>query len=171
MRQDAEPERQTFAEALHGNQAMVFSIAYHFLHDRSLAEEVAQDVFLQLYRCLATLESAAHVTFWLRRVTSNRCIDFVRKRKSQPSVALDQVRELSVTEEPGDPLLNRKLRAVMMSLPEKQRMVVVLRYQEELMPEEISRILDLPVRTVKSQLQRALALMRDKIGRSMGEIR
>ena len=74
-----------------------------------MAEELAQDVFLQLYRCLATLESAAHITFWLRRVTSNRCIDFVRKRKSQPSVALDQVRELSITDEPGDPLLNLKL--------------------------------------------------------------
>jgi RNA polymerase sigma-70 factor (ECF subfamily) len=48
--------------------------------------------------------------------------------------------------------------------------VMVLRYQEDLMPEEIARILEMPVRTVKSHLQRSLAMLRDKIGRSMGDV-
>ncbi len=165
---DAAP---TFTEALRTNQGMVFSIAYHFLRDRGAAEEVAQDVFLQLYRNLAELESASHATFWLRRVTSNRCIDYVRKRRLQPSVALDDVAEPSVKDEPGDPLLNRRLRALLTSLPETPRMVMVLRYQEEMMPEEIAKTMNMPVRTVKSHLQRSLAMLRDKIGRSMGEIR
>ena len=58
------------------HQSMVFSIAFHFLQDRSAAEELAQDVFLQLFRHLDRLESADHVTFWLRRVTAHRCIDY-----------------------------------------------------------------------------------------------
>ena len=68
----------------------------------------------------------------------------------------------------GDPLLQRRLRALIASLPEKQRIVMVLRYQEDMMPEEIARTLDIPVRTVKSHLQRSLALMREKMARGSG---
>jgi RNA polymerase sigma-70 factor (ECF subfamily) len=50
-------------------------------------------------------------------------------------------------------------------------MVMVLRYQEDLMPEEIASLLEMPVRTVKSHLQRSLAMLREKIDRSMGDVR
>lgn len=161
----------TFNDLLRAHQGMVFSIAYHFLRERTAAEEVAQDVFLQLYRSLNELQSEAHATFWLRRVTSNRCIDYVRKRKVQAAVSLDDAPEPSASAESGDPMLNRRIRALIASLPETPRLVMVLRYQEELMPEEIAKTLDMPVRTVKSHLQRSLAMLREKIGRSMGEIR
>lgn len=172
---EAEAMPPAFSDVLRANQGMVFSIAYHFLRDRAAAEEVAQDVFLQLYRSIDELQSETHATFWLRRVTSNRSIDYVRKRKLQAAVALavarDAATEPSVGPEPGDPMLNRRLRALLGSLPETPRMVMVLRYQEDLMPEEIARTLDMPVRTVKSHLQRSLAMLREKIGRSMGDIR
>lgn len=146
---------------------MVFSIAYHFLRDCGSAEEIAQDVFLQLFRNLAKLESEAHVTHWLRRAVSNRSIDFVRRRKLQ--VSIEDAPELSAPAGAGDPLLSRKLARLIASLPEKPRMMMVLRYQEDLMPEEIAGILDVPVSTVKSHLQRALALLRTKIARQ-GEV-
>lgn len=173
MRPERETEagKRTFADALRANQAMVFSIAYHFLHDRSAAEEVAQEVFLQLHRYFESLESDAHVTYWLRRVASNRCVDYARKRKSQIAVPLEDVAEPAVRDEHGDPLLNERLRRLLATLPEKARAVMILRYQEEIMPDEIARMLEMPVRTVKSHLQRSLAMLRDKIGRSMGEIR
>ena len=161
----------SFPEVLRAHQGMVFSIAYHFLHDRAAAEEVAQEVFLQLYRNFGELQTSAHATFWLRRVTSHRSIDYARKRKLQAAVALDDAPEPAVGADPGDPLLSRRLRALIGSLPETPRMVVVLRYQEDMMPEEIAKTLDMPVRTVKSHLQRSLAMLREKIGRSMGEIR
>jgi RNA polymerase sigma-70 factor (ECF subfamily) len=50
-------------------------------------------------------------------------------------------------------------------------MAMVLRYQEDLTPEEISEVLEMPVRTVKSHLQRSLAILREKVDRSMGDIR
>ena len=75
------------------------------------------------------------------------------------------------TSEQGDPLLNRRLRQLIATLPEKPRMVMVLRYQEDLTPEEISDVLEMPVRTVKSHLQRSLGMLREKIDRSMGDIR
>ena len=67
---------------------------------------------------------------------------------------------------------SRRLRALIASLPEKQRIAMILRFQEDLMPEEIAKILDVPVRTVKSNLQRAsLAMLReeDRTGGSMGK--
>ena len=157
-----------FAELVREHQSMVFSIAYHFLRDRASAEEIAQDVFLQLFRSLSTLESEMHVTFWLRRVTSNRCVDAVRRRQRRPEVTLDATAELRSTDSRGDPLLSRKVQALLQSLPEKPRLVMILRYQEELMPEEIAKILEMPVRTVKSHLHRSLAMLREKMERSMG---
>lgn len=167
---DVETQPRTFAEVLRANQAMVFSLAYHFLRDRSAAEEIAQDVFLQLYRGFDGLTTEAHIKFWLKKVASNRCIDYARQRKLRTTVALDDAPEPWVFDEPGDPLLNRRLRALLTSLPEKPRMVMVLRYQEDIMPEEIAKIMEMPVRTVKSHLQRSLAMLREKIGRSMGEL-
>jgi RNA polymerase sigma-70 factor (ECF subfamily) len=164
-------EPRTFASVLRAQQSMVFSIAYHFLRDRPAAEEVAQDVFLQLHKRFADFESDAHISFWLRRVASNRCIDYVRKRKSQAAVALDDAPVPSVDGEPQDHFLNRRLQSLIASLPEKPRMVMILRYQEDMMPEEIASAMDMPVRTVKSHLQRSLAMLREKIDRSMGDVR
>jgi RNA polymerase sigma-70 factor (ECF subfamily) len=84
---------------------------------------------------------------------------------------LQDVAEPSIPEQSGDPLLNRRLRQLIATLPEKPRMVMVLRYQEDLTPTEISEALDMPVRTVKSHLQRSLEMLREKIDRSMGDIR
>jgi RNA polymerase sigma-70 factor (ECF subfamily) len=160
-----------FAQIVEQHQSMVFSIAYHFLHDRALAEEIAQEVFLQLHRNLASLETPAHVLYWLRRTTSNRSIDQARRDKLAPRVGLDSAPEPVATDSaPGDPMLARRLRQLIASLPEKQRMVVVLRYQEDLEPEEIARVLHMPVGTVKSQLQRSLAVLREKVTRSMGMV-
>ncbi len=117
-----------------------------------------------------TLASAKHATFWLRKVTSHRCIDYARKRGSH-TISLEEVAEPSIPEQSGDPLLNRRLRQLIAALPEKPRMVMVLRYQEDLTPEEISEVLEMPVGTVKSHLQRSLGMLREKIERSMGDIR
>ena len=61
-------DRSAFAELVRKHQAMVFSIALHSLRDESLAEELAQEVFLDFYNHLGDLQSAAHAEFWLRKV-------------------------------------------------------------------------------------------------------
>ena len=67
-------------------------------------------------------------------------------------------------------MLARRLRQLVASLPPKQRMMVVLRYQEDLEPGEISQLLNMPLGTVKSQLQRSLAILREKVARTMGMV-
>jgi RNA polymerase sigma-70 factor (ECF subfamily) len=159
-----------FGGIVRRHQGMVFSIALHFLRDRQVAEEIAQDVFLHLHQHLDSLKSPEHVTFWLRKVTSHRCIDYARRRKWS-QVSLDDIPELAAAGTARDPLLRRKLRQLVASLPEKARAVVILRYQEDLTPAEIADVLTMPVATVKSHLQRSLAMLREKIVRVIGDAR
>lgn len=157
-------DHDAFAEIVSRHEAMVFSLAYHFFDDRARAEEIAQDVFLQLYRNLETIESDAHLLFWLRQVTTRRCIDVTRRSRLK-AVSFDDVEPIhAVHRSEGDPLRDRKLRQYIAELPDAQRTVVTLRYQEDLDPSEICRILDMPVNTVKSHLHRALAALRRRLG-------
>lgn len=158
-----------FADIVRRYQSMVFSMARHFLGDPSSAEELAQDVFMQLHSTLRDLESDEHVKFWLRKVTAHRCIDH-RRRRRPSQVSLDDVPEPSAPETAGDPLLAQRLRQYVASLPEKPRLVMILRYQEDMLPEDIAEVLAIPVATVKSHLQRSLAMLREKVTRAMGEV-
>ena len=159
-----------FPMLLREHQAMVFSIALRVAGDRGAAEEIAQDVFMELHAKLADLSTAEHVLYWLRRVASHRSIDWIRRRGGTQEIAMDEatlegVREMVAQKEAGDPLLNRYLYELLASLPPVQRSVVVLRYQEDLSPNEIATALEMPVATVKSHLQRTLKLLRTKAER------
>jgi RNA polymerase sigma-70 factor (ECF subfamily) len=165
-----EDDEQRFRTLMLEHQSMVFSIAFRILGDRSIAEEVAQDVFLELHAKLGELASEAHVLYWLRRVTVHRSIDCIRRRQRQPEVAMDwnelpELPDNSASASRGDPLLNRWLHQLVRSLPTVARTVLVLRYQEDMSPDEISQALDMPVATVKSHLQRSLRLLREKSAR------
>ena len=158
-------DHAAFGELVREHQSMVFGLACHFLRDTAVAEELAQDVFLELFQRLDGIQSAEHLRFWLRRVASNRCIDAARRRKIRPFFGLDDVPEPAVTPETGDPLLADRLQRYVGALPEAQRMIVILRFQEDLSPAEISDLLEMPLNTVKSHLQRSLALLREKLSR------
>ncbi len=157
---------ETFAGLVLKHQSMVFSIAYSFLRDRAAAEEVAQDVFWGLHRSLDTLESPAHVVNWLRRVTAHRSID--RQRRLRPLWALDDVQEPVARETPGDPMLAEALRQLIGTLPDQPRLVMILRYQEDMDATEIGAALEMPVGTVKSHIQRSLKLLREKLSGKYG---
>src|SRR6266571_1262633 len=159
-----------FADIVHQHQGMVFSLAHHFLRDRWLAEELAQEVFLNLHQNLGSIKSPAHLVFWLRKVTSHRCIDQARRQKVRPQVSLEDVPEPATTAKENDLFLSEMLRRVVDTLPEKARMVVILRYQEDLDPMEIAKVMDMPLNTVKSHLRRSLSMLRDKLSRTLGEV-
>jgi RNA polymerase sigma-70 factor (ECF subfamily) len=154
-----------FARIVADNQSLVFSLAVRFLRDRGGAEELAQDVFLQLYKNLRQIESPAHATWWLRRAICHRCIDEARKRRLRPQISLEAVPEPHVESRDEDLLLNQRVRRLVEALPENARMVMLLRYQEDLDPTEIAETLGMPISTVKSHLHRSLTALREKLGR------
>jgi RNA polymerase sigma-70 factor, ECF subfamily len=152
-----------FEQLVDEHQSMVFSLALRMTGDRGLAEEIAQDVFLELDRNLGKLENAAHACFWLRRVAMSRSADALRRRKVRGMdlwVEMEDVHGIE-SEEKASPVSTR-LEALLSTLPEPQRAALVLRYQEDLTPEEIAATLQSPVATVKSHLQRGLKLLRAK---------
>jgi RNA polymerase sigma-70 factor (ECF subfamily) len=152
-----------FESAVREHQGLVYSMAYHFLGNRAVAEELAQEVFLSLYRNFSSIKSGAHLVFWLRKVTSHRCLDYIRGQKRRAHLSLEEVREKPINHGDPDPFLSGHLRRMVASLPEKARLVVVLRYQEDLTPTEIAEVLEMPVNSVKSHLRRSLALLREKM--------
>jgi RNA polymerase sigma-70 factor (ECF subfamily) len=164
-----------FRRLVETHQRMVFSIALRVTGEYGVAEEVAQDAFLELHRELlsqARLESEDHVRFWLRRVTVHRATDALRKRSRQPESAADEWMEEQHADEASDALnatVLARLEELLRALPEQMRVAVVLRYQEEMLPDEIARMLGQPVATVKSNLQRGLQLLRRKAAITMKE--
>ena len=161
--QTALDDPEAFAAIVDHHKAMVFSVAYHFLQDRELAEDLAQDVFLELFRHLNGIESDAHLTFWLRRATCNKCIDHGRCMKNRGHTSLEQTPEPGVEPRLPDPYLADTIRKAVLTLPEGKRLIVILRFQEDLELSEISRLLKMPINTVKSSLHRALALLKEKL--------
>jgi RNA polymerase sigma-70 factor (ECF subfamily) len=152
-----------FADIVNKHRGMVFSLAYNFIHDRGVAEELAQEVFLSLYRNLPSIKSPVHLVFWLRKVAGHRCLDQARRQKLRPQVALDQIPEPAIEMIVGDVAMSATLKRLIADLPEKARLVLVLRYQEDLEPLEIARTLNMPVNTVKSHLRRSLLALREKL--------
>jgi RNA polymerase sigma-70 factor (ECF subfamily) len=164
-------DADSFAALVRKHQSMVFSMAYTFLRDWSAAEEVAQDVFLELHRVLPVLESPAHVANWLRRTAAHRSIDRQRRLRTwwRFFVPPERAPEPAAPSAEGDILLSGALRQLVASLPSNPRLVMILRYQEDMEPAEIAEVLKMPLSTVKSHLQRSLRLLRDKLSR-LGEI-
>jgi RNA polymerase sigma-70 factor (ECF subfamily) len=152
-----------FREIVEAHQSRVYSIAYRVLGDRGTAEEVAQDVFLELYRTLHDIASDEHLTAWLRRVAVHRATDALRRRPRTLHGAAEFEDWMAETPHEEGPLpLASEIERLLLTLPPTQRAVVLLRYQEDLLPGEIAETLGMPTATVKSHLQRALKLMRAK---------
>lgn len=153
-----------FGMLVRAQQRSVYSLALRMLSDRQKAEDLAQEVFLQLHRNLASVESGEHLQFWLRKVTVNRSIDRLRREPRFEALPLEAADAVAFEAQDADPLLLRRLDSLMQQLPAAPRAVLLLRYQEDLDPTEIARILSMSVNTVKSHLKRSLSLLRERLG-------
>lgn len=160
MAQRWQPE---FEQLVDEHQSMVFSLAWRMTGDRGLAEEVAQDVFLELDRHMERIESPEHALNWLRRVAVSRSADALRRRRVRGVDLWIEIEDKhgAPAEERQSPLETR-LEQLLFTLPEAQRAALVLRYQEDMTPEEIAATVEAPVATVKSNLHRGLKLLRAK---------
>jgi len=152
-----------FEAIVREHQKMVFSLAYHFAGNAATAEDLAQEVFFELSRRLRRIESTAHLMFWLRRVTTNRCIDWFRRTPALEHSS-DTLPDRAAAESLRDVLLESRLRTLIGELPANARAVMILRYQEDLDPSEIAETLDMPINTVKSHLRRSIESMRARLG-------
>jgi RNA polymerase sigma-70 factor (ECF subfamily) len=146
----------------------VYNIALRMCGDREDALDISQESFLKAYHALESFRGDSKFSVWLYRIVSNTCLDFLRERKRRTEVSLSveddegESAEREIADESLSPerLYERKLtreavRRGLLSLPEDQRKILLLREIQGFSYEEIGRILELESGTVKSRIFRA----------------
>lgn len=164
-------DRSAFNQLVVKYRNRVMGLAVRMLGDRAEAEDVAQDIFVKIYRSLDGFQGAALFSTWLYRVAANSCINHRRKIRLRRSVSVDVDEvEMSQPDAPSNPhdLLEEKQLKLLVEqairvLPEEQRIVLILRDIEGLTYEEIAETLDLELGTVRSRLHRARMALQGKL--------
>ena len=146
----------------------VYNIALRMSGSREDALDISQEAFIKAYHALPSFRGESRFSVWLYRIVSNTCLDFLRDRKRRAEVSLSVEGDEGETEQTQIPdetlsperLYERKLtrealRRGLMSLPEDQRKILLLREIEGLSYEEIGQVLSLESGTVKSRIFRA----------------
>jgi RNA polymerase sigma-70 factor (ECF subfamily) len=151
------------------------NVLYHIVVDQAEAEDLAQDVFLKIYKAAGRYRPDAKFSTWLYRIATNTALNAPKAKRRRPTVSLDEMEEqgrptpaLAGALEPPDRVLERRrsVRAVqrtLRQLPERQRMAVILHRFEGLSYQEIAEALSVSVDAVDAMLRRAKASLRDAL--------
>ena len=171
-------DERAFRELIEAHRDRVFNISYRMLSNREEAQDVAQEVFITVFKTIDTFREEAKFSTWLYRVTVNHCknrIKYLSRRHDRDRDELDEnTRETNgaIATPVRAPQPDRALQgaqteilleAAIQTLDEDQRTVVVLRDIEELSIEEICEITGLADGTVKSRLHRARLALRKNL--------
>lgn len=169
-------DMEAFEQLVQRHQALVAGTVARMLGSNSDVEDIAQQVFIRVWKSASRYVPRAKFTTWLLKITRNLVFNELRRIKRHTHVPLQTepaVEELPLKDEttpaPDASLLENELqRAIekaIMKLPEAQRMALILRRYEDLTYEEIAEILDLSVPAVKSVLFRARAELRARLSK------
>jgi RNA polymerase sigma factor (sigma-70 family) len=160
-------DSERFADLVTGFQDMAVGYAYSVLGDLHLAEDAAQEAFLEAYRHIRDLREPLAFPGWLRRIVFKHCDRRIR-RKTPRTVSIDEVgEERSDAPSPADVAERNEMRdrliAALETLPEKQRSVLVLHYISGHSLAELAAFLNVPAGTVKKRLHDARGNLRDAL--------
>ncbi|WP_274307373.1 RNA polymerase sigma factor [Solibacillus daqui] len=143
----------------------LYRIAFIYTKDRLVAEEVVQDVFVKYYHTSEQFKGEASLKTYLIKITINRSYDYLRSWKNKKHMLVEYFQgatkgteQLYVEQE-----LRAEITAAVLTLPVKDREVLLLYYYEEMTVFEIAEVLEVAVSTVKSRLQRARAKLKPKL--------
>ena len=147
-------------------QARVVNIAFRALRDRSLAEDLAQDVFLRAYRALPRFRPDKKFKPWLMTITANRIRDYfkVRNRRSEIGWDFDITMETDQSDALDRVMARQTLgrvRAGISEMPSEVQEVLRLRFMLRLDYEDIADALEMPIGTVKSRISRARNVLKE----------
>ncbi len=158
-----------FEELVESYQKKIFNLAYRIVGNPDDAADMVQEALIRIFRSIAKFKEQSSFSTWIYRITTNVCLDELRRRKNKKEFSFDQVihgeegdmqRQIKSDDIPPDTAAEREeLRSVVNSainsLPEDQRIVISLRDIQGLSYNEISQVLDCPEGTVKSRINRA----------------
>lgn len=157
-------DQTAFGRLIEAYQRPVYNLAYRMLNNPGEAEEAAQEAFIRAYTRLHTYNPTHKFSTWMLSITSNYCIDLIRKRRAlllsideplppHPALMSDGQKgpeaQMEINEQ------QEMVQSLLQELPEDYREAVVLRYWHELSYEEIAEMMDTSVSAIKSRLFRA----------------
>jgi RNA polymerase sigma-70 factor, ECF subfamily len=178
MLQAAADQEGAFDYLVQKHHRAIIAFMYRMVHNQAIAEELAQEVFLRVYRARKSYAAEAKFTTWLYRVATNLGVNYARDTKTErtaPSVSLDEPGEegspaLDVADKTisaEESLLRRERLAAIkqhvMALPDRQRQAVLMHKYQELDYKEIAAVLKLSESATKSLLFRAYETLRDRL--------
>lgn len=172
VRMCLEGEMRAFTDLVERYKEPIYNLAYRMLRHREDAEDIAQEVFLHVYRSLDRFDLSQRFSPWIYRIASNLCLDKLRKNRGV-TISLDAPLDedgglyRQVPDPAGGPAelteqseTRMEIQDAIDALPEKYRLIVILRHTHDLAYEEISESLGLPLGTVKTRLFRAREILR-----------
>ena len=181
LRRLRDRDERAFRELVAEHRDRVFNITYRMLGNRHEAEDVAQEVFISVFKTIDSFREESKFSTWLYRVTVNHCknrIKYLARRHDRKRDELDETKHESNGAVTGAPVraatpdralasaqMEQLLQDAIATLDDDQRTVVILRDVEDLSIEEICEITGLPDGTVKSRLHRARLVLRKKMQR------
>ncbi|MEY2409931.1 MAG: hypothetical protein QOF48_2601 [Verrucomicrobiota bacterium] len=167
-----------FEELVNKYKQPVMNVVYRTLRDATEAEDLAQHVFLQVFKSAHRYEVAAKFSTWLFTIARNLCLNEIRRRSRHPADSLDEpafedddqprrqvadVKNFTPPESILQSELTDKIEEAMASLPEKQRTAILLCRGEEHSYEEIAEILDCSVSATKSLIHRGRETLKERL--------
>jgi len=157
----------TFADGVREHQDEVYGVALRITGDREAALDVASSTFLKAYRAFDRYDQTRPLRHWLLKIATNEAITYVRKRGRELRRRVEVEHASSVADSTATPDIESvaredraRIRAAVSELPELYRVVIVLRYFNDLSVEEIAHVTSRPASTVGVQLLRGRALLR-----------
>ncbi len=168
-------DQHAFAHLVHAYQVPVYNLCYRMLGNAVEAEDAAQETFVRVYRHLKAYDPQQKLSSWILAVASHYCIDRLRRRRIK-WLSLDQVLPTHLLAgnavQPEDDVLEREscveVRDLLQSLPAEHRLVITLRYWQDLSYAEIAQIVGTTESTIKSRLYRARRMLAERLTAAEG---
>ncbi|GAB4177378.1 MAG: sigma-70 family RNA polymerase sigma factor [Calditrichia bacterium] len=169
-------DEKAYNELVEKYSGLIFSIVYKLIGNKADAEDLAQEIWLKIYKGLGSYNGEFALTTWIMKIASNHTIDFLRKKKLKTTSihgedSKDQNQRIpqfeSKTFTPEEDLLQteriKMIEKAIDDLPEKYKQIIILRHREEKDYNEIAEIMNIPLGTVKARLFRAREILNQKL--------
>ncbi len=173
-----EGDTAAFTDLVDKYKQPVLNVAYRMLRDLTEAEDLAQNVFVQVYKSAHRYEVSSKFSTWLFTITRNLCLNEIRRRSRHPASSLDtphpenedqplhQIEDKKTFSPPEAALqgeLEAKIEQALGDLPENQRLAIILCRQEELSYEDIARVLGCSLSATKSLIHRGRETLKERL--------
>ncbi len=163
MQRIAARDEDAFTILMNNYTASVIRFAEKILNSLSSAEEVAQEVFLKIWKVADSWEPTASLKTWIYKITLNRCLDIKRRIKYKLTIFEPSIIEKAVSEKPKEE--NDGLQLVLKKLSLDEKAAITLHYYEEYSQREAAEILGISLRTFERRIASALVLLRCELKR------